>query len=316
MTDRVETTIAELTPDADTDTDVDIEADDDPAFSTPSETLPVDWVPREQLLPNDWNPNSMTTDKREELAYSILDNGWTQPIVVKAGTDRIIDGEQRWHASGLPIVCEDATITPSDVPAGHVPIFEVAVDDDHARVATMQHNAATGTHNATKLGSLLADLAERGTLAEASDRLNIGSVGLRRLLDRATEPESGVSSPDELFDIPDGWSAVADPDDARSERMPFTERLDFLIRAEEATRAQLVFTPDERADLFVDLCEWAVNENVHSQTRVDMRTLAGRDPVYEPYEPTVTYTGIDVAAELDSYLRADEAEPDTEDTDD
>ena len=66
--------------------------------------LKVEWVPRDTVKPNAYNPNKMTWDVRQLLLQSLLEDGWTQPIVtLMDGT--IVDGEQRWTTSvGRPEV--------------------------------------------------------------------------------------------------------------------------------------------------------------------------------------------------------------------
>src|SRR5262249_33502409 len=68
--------------------------------------LKVEWVPRSLLRPNKYNPNKMTLHDRALLKQSILEDGWTQPIVTLLdGT--IVDGEQRWTVAGGPITSGD-----------------------------------------------------------------------------------------------------------------------------------------------------------------------------------------------------------------
>jgi hypothetical protein len=70
------------------------------------EQLKIEWVPRQSLRPNSYNPNSMSDHDRALLRQSILEDGWTQPIVTLLdGT--IVDGEQRWTTSGGTIQSSD-----------------------------------------------------------------------------------------------------------------------------------------------------------------------------------------------------------------
>lgn len=85
------------------------------------EQLKIEWVPRQSLRPNLYNPNRMSDHDRALLRQSILEDGWTQPIVTLVdGT--IVDGEQRWTTSG-------GTIQSSDI---------------EAIIAKMQERAAQG----------------------------------------------------------------------------------------------------------------------------------------------------------------------------
>ena len=43
----------------------------------------LQWVDRDQLRANDYNPNKVSEDNLQLLIQSILTNGWTLPIVVR-----------------------------------------------------------------------------------------------------------------------------------------------------------------------------------------------------------------------------------------
>ena len=43
----------------------------------------LQWVDREQLKPNDYNPNKVNRENLKLLVQSIMTNGWTLPIVVR-----------------------------------------------------------------------------------------------------------------------------------------------------------------------------------------------------------------------------------------
>ena len=43
----------------------------------------LQWVDRDQLKPNDYNPNKVNRENLKLLVQSILTNGWTLPIVVR-----------------------------------------------------------------------------------------------------------------------------------------------------------------------------------------------------------------------------------------
>lgn len=55
----------------------------------------VEWVPRETLRANDYNPNKMFSIELGLLKVSILEDGWTQPIVARLDGE-IVDGFHRW----------------------------------------------------------------------------------------------------------------------------------------------------------------------------------------------------------------------------
>ncbi len=59
----------------------------------------LQWVDRNSLKPNDYNPNKVSKENLKLLIQSILTNGWTLPIVVRKDFT-IIDGFHRWTVAG------------------------------------------------------------------------------------------------------------------------------------------------------------------------------------------------------------------------
>ena len=62
----------------------------------------LQWVPREKLHANDYNPNKVSEENLKLLTQSILTNGWTLPIVVRPDYT-IIDGFHRWTVAGVSL---------------------------------------------------------------------------------------------------------------------------------------------------------------------------------------------------------------------
>lgn len=84
--------------------------------------LKVQWWSHTDVHPNTYNPNRMTDADRRLLRQSLLEDGWTQPLVILPdGT--IVDGEQRWTVACLPIRSEIITTLLSSIEkrevAGH-----------------------------------------------------------------------------------------------------------------------------------------------------------------------------------------------------
>ena len=59
----------------------------------------LQWVDRDRVRPNDYNPNKVSKQNLDLLKQSILANGWTLPIVVRPDMT-IIDGYHRWTVAG------------------------------------------------------------------------------------------------------------------------------------------------------------------------------------------------------------------------
>lgn len=98
----------------------------------------LQWVDRDQLKPNDYNPNKVNRENLKLLVQSILTNGWTLPIVVRPDYT-IIDGFHRWTVAG-----EEPLHTRL---GGKVPVVIVRHDDQTEDIyGTVTHNRARGTH--------------------------------------------------------------------------------------------------------------------------------------------------------------------------
>ena len=59
----------------------------------------IQWVDRSTLSPNGYNPNKVAPPELNLLKISIIEDGWTQPIVVNPDFT-IVDGFHRWTVSG------------------------------------------------------------------------------------------------------------------------------------------------------------------------------------------------------------------------
>lgn len=155
----------------------------------------LQWVDRERLRANDYNPNKVTEDNLKLLTQSILTNGWTLPIVVRPDYT-IIDGFHRWTVAGREPL--------KTALKGMVPV--VIVDhhgDDSADVyGTITHNRARGTHLLEPMKAIVKRLLDDGkNIKEISKELGMKPEEIFRLsgftrdefLDLMTEGVTGYS---------------------------------------------------------------------------------------------------------------------------
>lgn len=96
--------------------------------------LHIEYVPVEDIYPNDYNPNSHTADSFDLLVKSILYFGFTMPIVVNRRDMKIVDGENRYRAACV-------------IGYSLIPVCFVDFDDEKLRYATIMHNMARGKDN-------------------------------------------------------------------------------------------------------------------------------------------------------------------------
>lgn len=140
----------------------------------------LQWVDRNKLTANSWNPNKVTKQNLELLTQSILTNGWTLPIVVRPDYT-IIDGYHRWTVAGRePLL---------SMLGGKVPVVIV----DHKEKAddmygTVTHNRARGTHLLEPMKNIVKELMQDGkTVDEISKQLGMKPEEIFRLSDFSKE---------------------------------------------------------------------------------------------------------------------------------
>lgn len=112
-------------------------------------------VPRDMVVANTYNPNSVSDDKMELLRESIQANGFCFPIVTIWDPDLekyvIIDGFHRFTICGPKYL---------DIP--EVPIVVLQHDISQRMLATMQFNKARGVHQVDLDADLIRALIEQG----------------------------------------------------------------------------------------------------------------------------------------------------------
>lgn len=134
----------------------------------------LQWIHRTALTPNLYNPNSVAPPELTLLKTSILEDGWTQPIVANADMS-IVDGFHRYTVSGHP---EIYALTDGMVP---VVILE-AKDADHKMMSTIRHNRARGRHGILEMGRIVAQLvADDVSIEDIMKRLSMEREEVLRL---------------------------------------------------------------------------------------------------------------------------------------
>ncbi len=150
----------------------------DKKLSSPLSTL--QWVDRDRVKPNDYNPNKVSKQNLELLKQSILTNGWTLPIVVRPDFT-IIDGFHRWTVAG-----EDPLKSMLD---GKVPVVIVEHKDKAGNIyGTVTHNRARGTHLLEPMKAIVKELMGEGkSVEEIGKQLGMRPEEIFRLSDFSKE---------------------------------------------------------------------------------------------------------------------------------
>ena len=117
------------------------------------EEMPISrvvWKDVDDLSANDYNPNVVYSPELRLLRFSLLRQGWIQPVLVSAdGT--IIDGFHR--ASLVKTDKEVRALT-----KGRVPCVVMDLDEADRKLLTIRINRAKGSHVALKMADIVKDL--------------------------------------------------------------------------------------------------------------------------------------------------------------
>lgn len=143
----------------------------------------VKWVHRDNLTANGYNPNHVAPPELALLELSILEDGWTQPIVIRESGE-IVDGFHRWTVSGLPALLKRDN--------GFVPVVTLSASRtlQDQMLSTVRHNRARGVHGILPMAHIVRDLLKEGlSPKEIQSRCGMEQEEVERLQDRAGLPD-------------------------------------------------------------------------------------------------------------------------------
>ncbi|MCD8136115.1 MAG: ParB N-terminal domain-containing protein [Parabacteroides gordonii] len=139
----------------------------------------LQFIDRDLVKPNDYNPNKVLEKNLKLLTESIMSNGFCFPIVIRPDFT-IIDGFHRWLVSGREPL--------KTLLHGKIPVVFVRHDtqaDDMA--GTITFNRARGTHLLEPMENIVKKLLSEGlSVEEISRKIGMGKEEIFRLssLDR------------------------------------------------------------------------------------------------------------------------------------
>lgn len=124
----------------------------------------------EKIEANSYNPNAVAAPEMRLLYKSILEDGYTMPIVCyKLENNRyeIVDGFHRYMVMKLHKDIHERE-------EGRLPVVVIDKDISNRMASTIRHNRARGTHSVALMTKIVADLVEAGM----SDSWIIKNIGM------------------------------------------------------------------------------------------------------------------------------------------
>lgn len=126
-------------------------------------------VPIEQIQANSYNPNSVAPPEMKLLYKSILEDGYTMPIVcyeLEDGKYEIVDGFHRYTTM----------LNHKDIyerEDGCLPVSVIDKPLTNRMASTIRHNRARGSHSIELMTNIVAELVDSG-MSDAWIMKNIG----------------------------------------------------------------------------------------------------------------------------------------------
>jgi len=129
---------------------------------SPFNSEPVDcvlWVKSEEVLANDYNPNTVAPPEMRLLEKSIQEDGYTQPIVSWKinGHYEVVDGFHRNRVGKESLIVNSRIL-------GYLPVTVInheRTDRGDRISATIRHNRARGKHQIDKMSDIVLELKNR-----------------------------------------------------------------------------------------------------------------------------------------------------------
>lgn len=131
---------------------------------SPFRNEPVDfvkWVKNENIVANDYNPNKVAPTEMKLLELSIVNDGYTQPIVTWSNQDKgkieVIDGFHRNR------VGRESKVVGERI-RGYLPVVDIRTGQSNKNdrmASTIRHNRARGKHQIDAMSEIVIELKNR-----------------------------------------------------------------------------------------------------------------------------------------------------------
>lgn len=128
----------------------------------------IEWIDVDELNANDYNPNVVFTKEKELLKFSIIKNGWIQPILTTE-ENIIIDG---FHRATLAKTDKEV----KELTNGKVPVVRMKLSEPERMLLTIRINRAKGSHIAVKMGDIIKKLINNYGISKKEIMEQIGAT--------------------------------------------------------------------------------------------------------------------------------------------
>lgn len=188
---------------------------------SPFKSEPVDfvrWVKNTAVVANDYNPNKVAPPEMKLLELSIVNDGYTQPIVAWSNSEKdaieVIDGFHRNR------VGKESKAVQQRV-QGYLPIVDIRTEQSSKNdrmASTIRHNRARGKHQVDAMSEIVIELKNRNWRnARIANELGMDEEEVLRLCQ--------ISGLEHLFSDKD-FSRAWEADDAVMDWEDVTDDLD------------------------------------------------------------------------------------------
>lgn len=191
----------------------------------------VEWVKQDDVVANDYNPNKVAPPEMQLLEVSIMNDGYTQPIVTfpkqtkeAVEVKEVVDGFHRSRVGKESLIVKERV-------KGYLPVVAIRKEKQSKseRIAsTIRHNRARGKHQVSAMSEIVIELKNRNWKntriarelgMDEDEILRLCQIsGLEHLFKDGDFTKAWVTVDDntDLYDLTDEVS----PEDMQNHRIP------------------------------------------------------------------------------------------------
>lgn len=240
---------------------------------SPFKNEPVDfvkWVRNTSVTHNDYNPNKVAPPEMRLLELSIVNDGYTQPIVSWSNPDKdkieVIDGFHR-HRVG-----KESKVVSQRV-CGYLPIVDIRTEQSSKNdrmASTIRHNRARGKHQVDAMSEIVIELKNRNWRnARIAKELGMDEEEVLRLCQ--------ISGMEDLFSDKD-FSRAWESDDQEQDWEDITDEV-----TEEEIEKTRIPHQDKTSRIFHTYDKWECEKAGFYAQKVEGKTSAQCEEMYRDF---------------------------------